>query len=263
MLDRTSTVDVGSKALRYTDFLVNEILPSGEVVHLNNLKAPKQKKAKDRKSLNGPGPENDRGQASFTAKSEIGDAVNGAKHKRPLDETSTSMMKQPNADSQEALTSGTVPRSSANEERQGIIPAAGDGSTANNLEALPPHKRLSAIKPVESRGIVESTGYRPEETARVKQKVHVRRTSQGWVEVDEEMEKTRKCQEDIQAAQRTANAGDDKVTGPGVSDRDEVPEEPNKVYAPQASTLGSWNAYAGVQDRFEVSYGSSLPTRIY
>ena len=26
---------------RYTDFLVNEILPSGEVLHLRNLKAPK------------------------------------------------------------------------------------------------------------------------------------------------------------------------------------------------------------------------------
>ena len=27
---------------RYTDFLVNEILPSGQVVHLDSLKAPKQ-----------------------------------------------------------------------------------------------------------------------------------------------------------------------------------------------------------------------------
>lgn len=31
---------------RYTDFLVNEILPSGEVVHLDNLKAPKKSSAK-------------------------------------------------------------------------------------------------------------------------------------------------------------------------------------------------------------------------
>ncbi len=32
------------QSLRYTDFLVNEILPSGLVVHLDNLKAPKKSK---------------------------------------------------------------------------------------------------------------------------------------------------------------------------------------------------------------------------
>ena len=30
-----------SECIRYTDFLVNEILPSGEVVHLDNIKAPR------------------------------------------------------------------------------------------------------------------------------------------------------------------------------------------------------------------------------
>lgn len=33
---------------RYTDFLVNEILPSGDVVHLTDLKAPGKKEAKRR-----------------------------------------------------------------------------------------------------------------------------------------------------------------------------------------------------------------------
>ena len=33
---------------RYTDFLVNEILPSGEVVHLTNLKFPKKEKHRDK-----------------------------------------------------------------------------------------------------------------------------------------------------------------------------------------------------------------------
>ena len=35
---------------RYTDFMVNEILPSGEVVHLTSLKAPKRAQPKDRAS---------------------------------------------------------------------------------------------------------------------------------------------------------------------------------------------------------------------
>ena len=32
---------------RYTDFLVNEILPSGQVVHLTNLRAPKREQHKE------------------------------------------------------------------------------------------------------------------------------------------------------------------------------------------------------------------------
>ena len=32
----------GILKMRYTDFLVNEILPSGEVVHLENLRAPEK-----------------------------------------------------------------------------------------------------------------------------------------------------------------------------------------------------------------------------
>ncbi|KAL9130214.1 MAG: hypothetical protein Q9217_001559 [Psora testacea] len=240
----------GTLKKRYTDFLVNEILPSGEVVHLTNLKAPKGNEQKAYKTPSTPNP-GTHGSHNFAATSAIkverNIAVNGPKNEGLLEKI------LPSAE-HEALNNTPIPTPSPNNDPKSFSPFAGDGTRdrlAYHFEELPPHKRVSITKPDKNNKSPESGDVKDEDTARTKQKVQLRRTSQGWIEVDEALERAEKEQKDKKTTERVANDKDD-VAAPQGALKDDAAAEPNNVYAPQASTLASWNAYAGVRDRFDL-----------
>lgn len=240
---------------RYTDFLVNEILPSGEVVHLDNLKAPPKPPKKT-------GLLKDAGEASSADATER--EPEGSPDNMPQEQpvpAPTSVINDenrylphPDASKPENPTSKLEENLSIAEAPQALPQSMQDFNKYELAPALPvddqekisPHKRIPPPAPSVPLSMQDLDGKKPEpeqeKATRRKEKVHIRQTSQGWVEFDKEKEdeiKMRKAEEDAAA---------------GVLPEDIKPEEgadvptlsePNPEQVPKASSQASWQAFAG------------------
>lgn len=246
---------------RYTDFLVNEILPSGEVVHLDNLKAPPKPPKKT-------GPVKDAGEASSADVTELraeaqpttteqdktrpAPVPTSNDEKRSLTNTDISQPEHPSFKPEEK-PSVTVAPQAIPQSMQGFdkfeLPA---DPPVDGQEKISPHKRIPPTAPSIPLSMQDLDGKMPEakqeKATRRREKVHIRQTSQGWVEFDKEKEdetKKRKDEEDAVAGVQPEDTtmSEDIKSGDNI----DVPElnQPNPEAGPKASTQASWQAFAG------------------
>lgn len=255
-----ATVDDLSNPHRYTDFLVNEILPSGEVVHLDNVEAPPKPPKKTglcKDASEAPSADaTEHGSEAPLAITEIeqsGLAPRNTSHNEkqisPHPVTSEPEHPTPNLEEDLSMTEvpQAIPRSMQGFNKYELPPAPLDDQVK-----IAPHKRIPPPTPSIPLSMQDLDGKHPEpkqETAtRRKEKLHIRQTSQGWVEFDKEKEdkmRKRKAEEDaaagVQLGDTTLMKDDKPEETTDVSERKELISE----QVPKASTQASWQAYAG------------------
>ena len=258
---------------RYTDFLVNEILPSGEVIHLDSLKAPPKPRKNTELSGNGgnPSPANSTEQkAEATQRTERNikeheqpcaskDVAQAIPHSDTSNEERTTL--KPKVDPSAVEASQAIPQSMQGFDQYEPAPASVD-----NQERISPHKRIPPPAHSIPLSMQDSDGKqsepKQEKITRRKEKVHIRQTSQGWVEFDKEKEdeiKKRKAEEDEAAGIQPKDATHTEDTMPEGSE--DVPEskELDQEQTPKESTQASWQAFAGSapSSSFQVSSQSN------
>lgn len=257
---RTAAVDTGSKSHRYTDFQVNEILPSGEVVHITNLRAPKrEQKHKPSNGItsaaaNGSQSQSHVGlleQKSGTVKQATVDQTpEGVSTRSKQEEPSTypeqsfqSMKQQANEDDAgPSLPSVKQDETDTDTHLDATQPKTDPSlplpkSDVDQPERVSPHKRVPATSsPTPSMQDHESQQL--ETPTRKKTKVTIRQTSRGWEEVDPE-------QEEELAKKATENARVQRDKSPPENPVKEQAQPAEVRYAPKSSTLAQWQAFAG------------------
>ena len=258
---------------RYTDFLVNEILPSGEVIHLDSLKAPpKPRKNTELLGYDGnPSPANSTEQKAEAAQEiertvkeqERPCASKDVSQAIPHPDTSNGERTtvKPKADPSAIKASQVIPQSMQGFDQYEPAPAPVDSQ-----EKISPHKRIPPPAPSIPLSMQDLDGKQPEpkqeKTTRRKEKVHIRQTSQGWVEFDKEKEdeiKKRKAEEDEAAGVQPEDAT--QLEDPKSEASKDVPEskELDQERTPKESTQASWQAFAGSapNSSFQVSIQST------
>ena len=142
-------------------------------------------------------------------------------------------------------------------------------SYVNDQERISPHKRIlppAPSIPLSMRDLDgKQTEPKQEKATRRKEKVHIRHTSQGWVEFDKEKEdeiKKHKAEEDAAAGVQPESAIKMEDIKPEETTHVSEPNEPNPNPMPKPSTQASWQAFAGSapSSNFQVS---NLATRLY
>ena len=142
-------------------------------------------------------------------------------------------------------------------------------SYVNDQEKISPHKRILPPAPSILPSMRDLDGKQPEpkqeKATRRKEKVHIRHTSQGWVEFDKEKEdeiKKHKAEEDAAAGVQPESATKMEDIKPEETTHGFEPNEPNPNLMPKSSTQASWQAFAGStsSSSFRVS---NLVTRRY
>ena len=251
---------------RYADFLVNEILPSGEVVHLDNLKAhPKPHKntglsrGAGRASLaNTTGRKEDESTVKTEQTSGKEEGAATARDSTPRH----SRRPSPHPDTPNLEHPTSMPKNdlSVVEAQQAIPDSMQDFNAYEPAPAPPeeirekisPHKRIPPAVASIPRSLqdldVEEPEMRQEKATRRKEKVHIRQTSQGWVEFDKEKEDEMAKRKAEDEAAADAQAKDDTVMEDIKQESTtNVPEfsELDQERVPQASTQASWQAFAG------------------
>lgn len=260
---------------RYTDFLVNEILPSGEVVHLDNLKAP----PKPHKNTELSGNPDDVPSAMTTEhKAEIqrGDTEGKAEKQENLGRSpgatsndNPQTFSQPDISKQEnpilkpqSVLSNVEASQAVPQSMQGFNKYELASAPIDNEEKISPHKRLpppAPSMPLSMQDLDDKQPEpKPEKATRRKEKVHIRQTSQGWVEFDKEKEdatKKRKAEEDAAAGVQPEDATHMEDTKSEETKDGPEPKELDAEQVPKASTQASWQAFAGSapSSSFEVS----------
>ena len=134
-------------------------------------------------------------------------------------------------------------------------------------EKISPHKRIPPSAPSIPLSMQDLDGKQPEpkqeKTVRRKEKVHIRRTSQGWVEFDKEKEdniKKRKAEEDEAAGIQPEDAS--QLEDPKPEDSKDVPESKElEGQAIRESTHASWQAFASSAPSSSFQVGSQLTQR--
>ena len=271
-----ATIDNLSNAHRYTDFLVNEILPSGEVVHLDNVKAP-------RKPPQNTGLSKDAGEAlsvdttgqgseapPVTLEQAQPEPVPASLPKEqmqtiphPVISSPEQTASKPEKDRSVTAVSQVIPHSMQGFDK--YEPAS--DPHPDDQEKLAPHKRIPPPAPSIPLSMqdldCEKLEPKREEVTRRKEKVHIRQTSHGWVEFDKEKEdeaKKHKVEEDAASAvQPDDPAQTEDNQSEKTADVSEL-QEPHSDYVPKASTQASWQAYAhsAPTSSFQVSTEASL-----
>lgn len=254
---------------RYTDFLVNEILPSGEVVHLDNLEAPSKTRQKTELFGNDgkPSPADlieQKPEATQRAEQNVQEheqsyATKDVSQAIPPADTSNEDRTpvKPKADPSAIEASQAVPQS-----MQGFDQYEPAPTSVDSPEKISPHKRIPppALSIPLSMQDLDGKQSEPKEdkTTRRKEKVHIRQTSQGWVEFDKEKEdeiKKRKAEEDEAAGLQPKDATHMEDTMPEESK--DVPESKglDQEQTPTESTQASWQAFANnaPSNSFQVS----------
>ena len=255
-----TTIGSLSKIHRYTDFLVNEILPSGEVVHLDNLRAP-------------PKPPKSSGQlenvsetsSADTTKHEVENppatteqeqprsapATTSSEEKQTFPHPDISRPEHPTVKLEEDLSMTEapqiIPQSMQGFDKYELAPAP----PVHDQEKISPHKRISTPPPSIPLSMQDLDGKKSEpkqeKTPRRKEKVHIRRTSQGWVEFDKEKEdeiKKRKAEEHTAAGVQLEDESKMEDVKPEETADVPEPNQPNSEQVPKSSTEASWQAFA-------------------
>ena len=116
---------------------------------------------------------------------------------------------------------------------------------------ISPHKRVPPPAPSIPLSMQDLDGEelepKQEKASRRKEKVHIRQTSQGWVEFDKEKEdevKKRKAEEDTAAGVQPKNVTKVEDIKPEETADVPEPDQPNSEQVPKASTEASWQAFA-------------------
>ena len=269
-------IDNLSNAHRYTDFLVNEILPSGEVVHLDNVKAP-------RKPPQNSGLSKEAGEAlSEDTTGQASEAPPVTMEKaQPEPVPASTPKEQKQTIPHPVISNSDPPASKPDKERPvtavpQIVPQSMQGFDKyeqssdphpDDQEKLAPHKRIPPPAPPIPLSMQDLDGEQPEpkqeKVTRRKEKVHIRQTSQGWVEFDKEKEDEAKKHKAEEEAAGAVQPEDSTQTEDNKSEKTaDVPElqEPHSDYVPKASTQASWQAYAQSApiSSFQVSTEASL-----
>jgi hypothetical protein len=229
---------------RYTDFLVNEILPSGVVVHLDNLKCPPRGKQGVHRFDAKPG-------SSATGGKDAEQQSNGSKDLRT------------------AGSDGPLPS----------LPASSDENSSPHLvkppkEQLPPHLRASLQAPSSKAELVEVVPL-----CRTRHKIILRETITGLVVVDPQDEVlmpdvslSNDENDTVKPSPKLngmAELGDTGVSeGPQKTTKDAVVEfgdgtdsETLKQHRqePGTSSAADWQAYANVTRGHQVSIQLTNP----
>lgn len=171
--------------------------------------------------------------------------------KRPFPHPDTPEPERPTFKPREDLslteTSQTIPQSMQGFNKHELAPAPID-----NRKKISPHKRVPPPTPYVPSSMqdidVIQTEPKQEKTSRRKEKLHIRQTSEGWVEFDKEEEdelKKQKVEEEMQLEEAQTE--------------DIAPEENvnmRESKEPEASTQASWQAFAASAPSggFEVSF---------
>ncbi|CAF9938405.1 hypothetical protein IMSHALPRED_000788 [Imshaugia aleurites] len=245
---------------RYTDFLVNEILPSGEVVHLDNLKAPPKPSKKTP-------PLKDTGEASSADATEHKSnapptTVQQDQHGPVSTNTSNDdNQTPPNPDTSKpehpsfklekhaSMTGApqTIPQSMQGFDQHELASAP----PVDDQEKISPHKRIPPQAPSIPLSMQDLDGKKAEpnqeKAPRRKEKVHIRQTSQGWVEFDKEKEdeiKKRKAEEDAAAGVQPEDVSKEEDINLEETAGVLEPKQLDSEQTPEASTQASWQAFA-------------------
>ena len=249
---------------RYTDFIVNEILPSGEVVHLDNLKAP-SKPHRNAEISNNSGDvsstnstEQRAGNIQTTAQRKVEEQGQPRTAPRTTANDESHTIPHPDTPTQEHPIFERKDNSSAAEASQ-AIPQSMQGfdtyvlavASVDDQEKISPHKRMPPPATSIPLSMQDLDGKQPEpkqeKVIRRKEKVYIRQTSQGWVEFDKDKEdemKKRKDEEDAAAGDQAEDATQMEETK--LADTEAVPERKDldTDHVPEASTQASWQAFA-------------------
>ena len=244
-------------------------MPSGEVVHLTNLRAPKrEQKHEPSNGITSAAANGSKSQSHLGPLEQRSGTVNQETVDQTLEGVSTlSKQEKPRIDleqgfqpiEQEANEDGTErSRLSVKQEETGTdthldatqpkhetsLPLP--KSDVDQPERVSPHKRILATSsPTPSMRDHESQ--QRETPTRKKTKVIIRQTSRGWVEVDQEQEEelAKKAAEDA-SVQRDGSPPENPVK--------EV--QPAEVrYEPKSSTPAQWQAFAGANSSGRVATG--------
>lgn len=272
---RISIIHFLSNFYRYTDFLVNEILPSGVVVHLDNLKAP-PKPHKNTELTGNPGDASSAMTTEHKAEIRRGDTEGNAEKQenygtspRATSNEEPQTSPQPDTSKQEhpilkpqAVLSNVEASQAVPRSMQGFNKYELASAPVDNEEKISPHKRLPPPAPSIPLSMQDLDDKqpepKPEKATRRKEKVHIRQTSQGWVEFDKEKEdaiKKRKAEADAAAGVQPEDATHmEDMKSEETKDGPE-PKELDAEQVPKASTQASWQAFASSapSSSFEVS----------
>lgn len=254
------------------------MLPSGEVVHLDNLKAP-PKPPRNTGPLTNAG-----GASSANTTGQEAKAPTTTTAQVDMEEQSEAAPKPKANDEQTFLGSDTAepqnpsvklkPDPSTNEAPQ-AIPQSMQGfdqyeerpaPPVKDPEKISPHKRIPPPAPSIPLSMQDLDGKqsepKQEKATRRKEKVHIRQTSQGWVEFDKEKEdeiKKRKAEEDAAAGVQPEEDAKMEDLKPEETTKAPEFEELDPEQVPKASTQASWQAFASSapSSSFEVSSHAS------
>ena len=252
-----------SKSRRYTDFLVNEILPSGEVVHLTTLRALKrEQKHKPSDGISSaatikPKPQNQAGpseQKSDTTKHEPIDqtperVLIPIKKEEPLtdlEQGSRSINKEANEDGigqslpsvKQEQTETDTHLDTTPPKHEPSLPLP--NSDVDQPKRISPHQRILATSSPLSINMQDHESKQPETPTRKKTKVLIRQTSSGWVEVDQEQEKELE-------KKKAEDAGVKRDESPPEDSVKEEPRPDEGKPEPKTSTQAQWQAFASAQ----------------
>ena len=259
------TIDLLADLNRYTDFLVNEILPSGEVIHLDNLKAPPKPHEDSRLPRNAAevssaNPTDQQVEAPLpnttTIKTEK-QQPNTAFKATHNDEKQTSHPITSNHEQSTVLSKDNLPETEASHSLPHSMQdfdkyEPTPESTRHDQDKISPHKRVPPPVPSIPQSMQDLDGKEPElkqeKRTRRKEKVHIRQTSQGWEEFDKKKEdeiKKRKAQEDAAAGVQPEEDVKIEDTKPEKTTNGGEHREVDSVQAPKESTQALWQAFAG------------------
>lgn len=224
-------------ASRYTDFLVNEILPSGVVVHLNNLKAPHRGKQQVDKSRD----------AKVAHSASVGQA--------PIERSSTIMPVQPNNEFNDPNQLPALSQSATQEAQPDQSPAE---------DELQHDKTLGAEQDTQPSvpsvlALAQASG------PRVKEKFFMQPTSDGWSVFEEKDRPVQSQKTSEQASNLSTNINADgggsqsspQLKAEHVGDvKDTRKTQVSSGPPAQPSTPAAWQAYAtkDVPKEFEVRF---------
>ena len=246
-------------------------MPSGEVVHLTSLRAPKREQkhepsdgitsaaANGSKSQNHVGPLEQR---SGTVKQETFNqnpegVLNLSKQVEPrtdLEQGFQSIKPEANEDGRgRSLPSVNQEEPDTGPHLDATLPKPEPSlsvpdSHVDQPERISPHKRILATSSPTQTSIQDNETQQRETPTRKKTKVLIRQTSRGWVEVDQvqEEELVKKAAEDA-SVQRDESPPEESV-------KEEA--QPAEVrYEPKSSTLAEWQAFAGANSSGTVVTG--------
>ena len=229
------------------------------MVHLDNLKAP----PKPRKNAELLGNDANPSPANSTKQKAV--ATQRTEHKAkeqeqpcatkdvsqaiPHPDTSKEerTIVKPKVDLSAIEASQAIPQSMQGFDQYEPTPAS-----VENQEKISPHKRIPPPAPSIPLSMQDVDGKqsepKQEKTIRRKEKVHIRQTSQGWVEFDKEKEdeiKKRKADEDAAAGIQAEDTTQMEDTQPAVSKDVSDSKELDQEQKPRESTQASWQAFAG------------------